>query len=116
MYLKASETIKSTKKNFQKGLRKTIQLSVKIIEWKFSKILPHLFCPVYGYGMGMAYLLYIRISGVQIVLGGNLRSVTLLYSDSFHLRLLSVHSCILQNINILYSINIVHSINTYTYY
>ena len=31
------------------------------------------------------YLLYIRISGVQIMFGGKRRSFTLPYSDSFHL-------------------------------
>ena len=38
------------------------------------------------------YLLYIRISGAQIVDGGTRMSFTFSYSDSFHLRLSSVHS------------------------
>ena len=38
------------------------------------------------------YLLYIRISGAQIVDGGTRISFTFSYSDSFHLRLSSVHS------------------------
>ena len=40
----------------------------------------------------LLYLLYMRMSGVQMVLGGNLRSFTFPYSVSFHRRLLSVHS------------------------
>lgn len=39
------------------------------------------------------YLLYMRISGFQRVAGGTLMSLTLLYSDTFHLMLESVHSC-----------------------
>ena len=31
------------------------------------------------------YLLYIKMSGVQMMFGGNLRSFTFPYSDSFHL-------------------------------
>ena len=45
----------------------------------------------------LLYLLYMRMSGVQMVLGGNLRSFTLPYSVSFHRRLLSVHSWKLQH-------------------
>ena len=40
----------------------------------------------------LLYLLYIRISGAQIVDGGTRMSFTFSYSDSFHLRLSSVHS------------------------
>ena len=45
----------------------------------------------------LLYLLYMRMSGVQMVLGGNLRSFTFPYSVSFHRRLLSVHSWKLQH-------------------
>ena len=38
------------------------------------------------------YLLYIKISGAQMQAGGILRSLIFSYSDSFHIKLLSVHS------------------------
>ena len=38
------------------------------------------------------YLLYIRISGFQRLLGGTRISLTLLYSETFHLIFVSVHS------------------------
>ena len=38
------------------------------------------------------YLLYIRMSGFQRLLGGTRISLTLLYSETFHLILVSVHS------------------------
>ena len=39
------------------------------------------------------YLLYMRMSGFQRLLGGTLMSFTLLYSVVFHLMFESVHSC-----------------------